>query len=87
MRLSEVPIGAVARVVAVAPGAAGEGRRLVEVGFVPGTTVRVERRAPLGDPIVFEIRSTRLALRRAGADLVEVEPIDRAEAATPVETR
>ena len=73
MRLSELPVGAEAIVRNVAPGPSGEGRRLQEIGFVPGTRVRVERRAPLGDPTVFEIRSTRLALRRDGSDLVEVE--------------
>ena len=73
MRLSELPVGAEAVVRGVDPGHAGEGRRLQEIGFVPGTRVRVERRAPLGDPTVFEIRSTRLALRRRGAELVEVE--------------
>ena len=72
MRLSELGVGAVARVVRVDPGAAGGGRRLVEIGFVPGTEVVVERRAPLGDPTVYQIRSTRLALRRVAADLVEV---------------
>jgi ferrous iron transport protein A len=75
MRLSELPVGAEAIVRSVDPGPAGEGRRLQEIGFVPGTLVRVERRAPLGDPTVFEIRSTRLALRRGGSDLVEVEMV------------
>ena len=75
MRLSELKVGSEAVVRSVDPGTAGEGRRLQEVGFVPGTRVRVERRAPLGDPTVYEIRSTRWALRRAGASLVEVEVV------------
>lgn len=78
MRLSHLPVGSEAVVRDVEPGASGEGRRLQEVGFVPGTRVRVERRAPLGDPTVYEIRSTRLALRRAGAELIEVEPLSEA---------
>lgn len=73
MRLSQLPVGSVAVVRAVETGLAGQGRRLLEIGFVPGTVVRVERRAPLGDPTIFEIRSTRLALRREGAELVEVD--------------
>lgn len=75
MRLSQLPVGSGAVIRSVDPGRAGEGRRLQEVGFVPGTVVRAERRAPLGDPTVYEIRSTRLALRREGADLVQVDPI------------
>lgn len=75
MRLSELTVGSAAVIRSVDPGTAGEGRRLQEVGFVPGTRVLVERRAPLGDPTVYEIRSTRLALRREGAALVEVEVV------------
>jgi ferrous iron transport protein A len=73
MRLSHLPIGAEAVVRHVEPGRDGEGRRLREVGIVAGTRIRAERRAPLGDPTVYEVRATRLALRRSGADLVEVD--------------
>lgn len=73
MRLSELPVGAEAIVRSVELGPSGEGRRLQEIGFVPGTRVRVERRAPMGDPTVYEIRSTRLALRNRGAALVNVD--------------
>lgn len=75
MRMSELPVGSEAVVRSVSAGVAGQGRRLIEIGFVPGTLVRVERRAPMGDPTVFEIRSTRLALRREGAALVDVDPV------------
>jgi Fe2+ transport system protein FeoA len=83
--LSDLPVGAAAVVRAVEPGPVGEGRRLRDLGFVPGTLVRVERRAPLGDPTVYELRSTRLALRREAASLVRVEPVD-ADARTPSAT-
>jgi len=75
MLLSELAVGSEAVIRSVDPGPAGEGRRIQAVGFVPGTRVRVERRAPLGDPTVYEVRSTRLALRRAGAALVEVDAV------------
>ncbi len=39
--------------------------RLLDLGFVPGTRLRVVRRAPLGDPVEIEIRGTRLCLRAA----------------------
>ena len=73
-RLSALAVGASGIVVSVDSGPTGEGRRLQEIGFVPGTLVKVERTAPLGDPVVFQIRSTRLALRRRAAELVEVRP-------------
>ncbi len=39
--------------------------RLADLGFVPGTEVKVIRRAPLGDPIEIEVRGYRLCLRSA----------------------
>ncbi|MFT4104013.1 MAG: FeoA domain-containing protein [Burkholderiaceae bacterium] len=48
-------------------------RRLVELGFVNGESVRVIRRAfPFGDPIAVRIGATTLALRRFEAALVTV---------------
>jgi len=39
-------------------------RRLLDLGVLPGTAIRVIRRAPLGDPVVYELRGYRLCLRR-----------------------
>ena len=68
----------------LAPGAAATvasvredsplGRRLLDLGFVPGTGVRVVRRAPLGDPVEFELRGYRLCLRRSEALQIQVAP-------------
>lgn len=38
---------------------------LVSLGFVPGTSVRIIRFAPLGGPVEIEIRGTRVCVRRA----------------------
>jgi ferrous iron transport protein A len=46
--------------------------RLEHIGFLPGTVVKVERRAPLGDPTVYELRGFRLALRRESAELIDI---------------
>lgn len=48
-------------------------RRLMELGLVPGTRVRVIRHAPFGDPIEFEVRGVHLSLRRSEARLIHVE--------------
>lgn len=50
------------------------GRRLQDLGFLPGTPVRTIRQAPLGDPVVYELRGTRLCLRRSEARLIRVRP-------------
>ncbi len=49
-----------------------EAQRLEDIGFVAGTAISVERRAPLGDPTVYHLRGTRIALRKATAALIEV---------------
>lgn len=42
----------------------GEGRRrLMDLGFTPGTRVEVIRRSPLGDPTAYGVRGTVIALR------------------------
>jgi Fe2+ transport system protein FeoA len=57
------------------------GRRLLELGFLPGTEISVVRRAPLGDPIAFYLRGGQICLRRSEAELISVLAID-AEAET-----
>lgn len=42
-------------------------RRLMEMGLLPGTRVRVVRLAPLGDPIELRVRNYSLSVRRAEA--------------------
>ncbi|MFC3883134.1 ferrous iron transport protein A [Bacillus songklensis] len=39
-------------------------RRLLDLGFVPGATVQVLRKSPLGDPIAFRVSHTTIALRK-----------------------
>ncbi len=47
-------------------------RRIMEMGLVPGTAVRVVATAPLGDPHTIELRASRMSLRRAEAAHVHV---------------
>ena len=49
--------------------------RLLELGFVPGTTVAVLRRGPLGDPVEVELRGYRICLRETDLATLRVEPL------------
>lgn len=49
------------------------GRRLMELGLVPGTPVEMIRTAPLGDPIELTARGVHLSLRRSEASRIHVE--------------
>ena len=48
-------------------------QRLLELGLLPRTSVRALRRAPLGDPTVFEFRGYRLCLRQDEAEQIEID--------------
>ncbi|MEM6955459.1 MAG: ferrous iron transport protein A [Myxococcota bacterium] len=62
MTLQELPVGEEA-VVSDVEGQRGVRRRLLEMGLLPGTTVRVVRRAPLGDPLELQLRGYSLSIR------------------------
>jgi ferrous iron transport protein A len=70
--LARVPVGSSA-VVSRVSGARTVVRRLLEMGLVPGTTVTVQREAPLGDPVEVRVRNYALSSRRADALGIEVE--------------
>ena len=69
--LVSLPVGARGVIVAVRAGDA-IGQRLLDLGLVPGTPILLLRRAPLGDPSVYELRGYQLCLRRTEAERVRV---------------
>jgi len=71
--LGEARTGEEVRVVAV-EGEWERRQRLMTLGLVPGTRVKVVRRSPLGDPVLYRVRSTLIALRREDALGVRVCP-------------
>lgn len=48
-------------------------RRIFELGVVPGTKIRMIRKAPLGDPLEFEVRGYNLSLRKEDARCILVK--------------
>ncbi|MEE0835602.1 MAG: ferrous iron transport protein A [Clostridia bacterium] len=54
----------------------GEGavkRRIMDMGITKGVSVHVRKVAPLGDPIEVTVRGYELSLRKADADMIEIE--------------
>ena len=47
-------------------------KRITEMGFVPGTAVKIIKKAPLGDPMELELMGYRISLRKREADLIEI---------------
>ncbi|HHT95700.1 MAG TPA: ferrous iron transport protein A [Clostridia bacterium] len=48
-------------------------KRLMDMGITQGTEITVVKLAPLGDPIEMKLRGYDLSIRKADAELVEVE--------------
>jgi ferrous iron transport protein A len=49
------------------------GRRIREMGLVPGTEITVKQRAPLNDPVALRVLGGTLTLRNNEADYIEIE--------------
>lgn len=57
---------------------AGElGRRIREMGLVPGTEITIQGRAPLNDPVALRVMDCTLTLRNNEADFIMVEIPDQ----------
>ena len=70
--LKQVKVGETVRVVKL-HGEGATKRRIMDMGLTTGTEVYVRKVAPLGDPIELTVRGYELSLRKADAEMVEVE--------------
>ena len=72
MTLKDVAVGKTVLVVKLN----GEGairRRIMDMGLTKGVAVKVRKLAPLGDPMELTVRGYELSLRKADAEMIEVE--------------
>ena len=70
--LNTVRVGSTCRVVKLH----GEGpvkRRIMDMGITKGVEIYVRKVAPLGDPMELNIRNYELSVRKADAQMIEVE--------------
>ncbi|MCY3932548.1 MAG: FeoA domain-containing protein [Acidobacteria bacterium] len=61
--------------IAEVTGTGADSRRLREIGFCAGAPIRFVRRAPLGDPAMYELRGALLSLRRSEARRIRVHRV------------
>ncbi len=72
--LKESKVGDTVRVVKLH----GEGavkRRVMDMGLTKGVEVQLRKVAPLGDPIEVTVRGYELSIRKADAEMIEVESV------------
>ena len=70
--LRQIGIGETAKVVKLH----GEGavkRRIMDMGITRGVEVCIRKVAPLGDPVEITVRGYELSIRKADADMIEIE--------------
>ncbi|WP_121639157.1 FeoA family protein [Virgibacillus sp. Bac330] len=52
-------------------------RRLLDLGFVPGATIEIVQKSPLGDPIAFKVFNTTIALRQEESSFIYAKKVHK----------
>jgi len=73
MNLSNLTPGQQGRIVRLDSCIGPIRRRLMDMGVIPGETIKVEKVAPMGDPIEVTVKSYNLSLRKNEARGIEIE--------------
>lgn len=72
--LRDVKVGETVEVIKL-HGAGAVKRRIMDMGITRKTTVYVRKVAPLGDPIEVTVRNYELSIRKADAEMIEVQKV------------
>ena len=72
MTLREVKVGQTAKVTKLT-GTGPVKRRIMDMGITKGQLIHVRKVAPLGDPMEVTVRNYELSVRKADAEMIEVE--------------
>ncbi len=75
IKLSQLKQGERAQILRFSEGNKAYQRRLMAMGFLPGTMVQLTRVAPLGDPIEVSLRGYVVSLRKNEANSIELEKV------------
>ena len=70
--LKDLKVGESAKVVKL-HGQGAVRRRIMDMGITKGTDIKLRKVAPLGDPMELTVRGYELSLRKADAQMVEIE--------------
>jgi len=73
MQVTDLKVGHTVRIISLKSGDKTYRQRLISMGLLPGTEFTVSRMAPLGDPIEILVRGFALSLRKAEAEILEIE--------------
>lgn len=72
MTLKDVSVGQTVKVTKIT-GTGPVKRRIMDMGITKGVEIFVRKVAPLGDPMELKVRGYELSIRKADAEMIEVE--------------
>ena len=81
MHLNELPVGQWAKITKV-DGEGGLRQHFLDMGLIPGIEVRLEKLAPMGDPMEIQIHGYELTLRLSEAEKISISPLEKSQAMT-----
>ena len=72
-----IPVGQIAKIKKIVAAPSAYVNRLLAIGLVPGAILKVNRKAPFGDPLEIEIvgQNSLITLRKHEASILEVEKV------------
>ena len=70
--LKDIQMGVKCKVAQI-NGSGAVKRRIMDMGITKGVEVKIRKVAPLGDPVEVTVRGYELSLRKADAEMIEVE--------------
>ncbi len=74
--LTSLTLGQQAKIIGIAKSLRGQQRtRLMDLGIVPGTKIRLELASFTGDPLAYKVRGTTIALRKSQAEKIYIESL------------
>jgi DtxR family Mn-dependent transcriptional regulator len=75
--LSDLKAGERGEILAISSACRGHmRRRLMDLGFLPGTIIKAEMGSPLGDPMAYSVRGVNVALRSEQGSLIEIRRVE-----------
>lgn len=75
MKISEMRLGDVAEITGYNDGNATYRAKILALGLITGTKIKLINVAPLGDPVEFSLRGYHLSLRRSEADILKIKKV------------
>jgi DtxR family Mn-dependent transcriptional regulator len=71
--LSSLALGESAEIAGISPNCRGQQRRrLMDLGIVPGSSIKAEMRSPSGDPVGYRVMGTTIGIRKKHAELIYI---------------